>query len=136
MSKALDVRINKSQYSREELAEKVYRLFRDNGYRLAHGSKTDGLYAKGWAVFRMFFGGFARRYRFSIHITEGSVIWMEQYLPAKPTQGIPVSAGAYGIPGGGTIIHGAFGMSMDGGMRGVKLFNKEFYMMAEKLRGI
>ena len=75
--------------SQNQLAEKVYDLFQNEGYQLNEGTKFKGIYGKGSFALRLVVGGFATYNKFSIHITD-----------AKPLTKLEFSTPMSGISGG------------------------------------
>ena len=62
--------INKTCESTVELADKVYALFMERGYKLEQGTKEGGIYANGSGAMRALLGGFAKRNKFLVKITQ------------------------------------------------------------------
>lgn len=129
------VTITNFRYTQVELAEKIYRMFKSRRYRLARGTKIDGMYAKGWFIFRYLFGSLAKRFRFEVKISDNGIITLTKYLPGRPVPIVKMSSSAYGMSGGGTV-HPGYGMRsyITGGRRGQQDFEDEFREIANELR--
>jgi hypothetical protein len=66
------VEIVKPNLPVDELAEKVFQLFSERGYKLEEGTKLSGIYANGSAAMRVLVGGFAKRNKFSVKIVQNA----------------------------------------------------------------
>ncbi|MCD4774703.1 MAG: hypothetical protein K8S15_01465 [Candidatus Aegiribacteria sp.] len=73
----------------DEIAHNIANIFLQEGYRLESGSPVNGVYSTGNSVCRILFGGFAKRYKFTINIYQNG-----------PSTSLTISSGMTGMSGG------------------------------------
>ena len=97
------------QFTKDELARRVDDFFiKKEGYRLEAGEVGTAIYGIGSTFWRILFGVFAKRYRFSVRITQGE-------------------------DGGAQLTFAKEMTGISGGIFGMRSLNKEFARIASLL---
>jgi len=80
--------------SKDQLGNEVKELLTKEGYKIETGNETNGVYGKGNDIMVLLLGGFAKRFRYPVEITEvagQSTLIMQNGTSAK------ILGGAIGI---------------------------------------